>query len=533
MDRRGYGRSAGARGLWVVAVAVVIGGVPGRAGAFPGGYVGTDCGCHAYGSNPITLTPTPADFGPGDTVTFALATEGTGVTAGASVEVVTANGTLSTVSGGGLSLRGSGLSHTSPRPLEDPFEFAWTAPDEPGSVRFLLASVLANGNGASSGDQFSRAVYDFVFGCTAHTFYIDLDGDGFGQRGETWEACEWQPPEGFASTDDDCDDYRAWINPGASEQCDGVDEDCDGIADNGFETVMQVPDADGDGFYGALEATSDEAHLGCFMEGFATQPGDCQPYLADAFPGATEVCNGYDDNCDGRIDEGLVPYCGVGQCIRVAPSCDPEACEPGPPSPEVCNRLDDDCDGVIDNDAPCPPGETCEYGRCVSPVDGTETTDGGSTDDDDGRGADADTATTSSGPADVAVSESSEGLAPSRVTNASTPPAMSAGCDCRTSPRDATRSGWWLLALLAFRFGSPRPTHCPPRNARRARDGRDDHGHPTRAVSWLSFLHCGAVRSAFVVAKRHRCCPRRVQETTRLHRSWRGTRHRRSRALRS
>ncbi len=52
---------------------------------------------------------------------------------------------------------------------------------------------------------------------------------------------------------------------------------------------------------------------------------------------AVEICNCKDDNCNGQIDEGLLPLnaCG-GPCGCAVP-------------PDVCNGLDDNCDGAIDN----------------------------------------------------------------------------------------------------------------------------------------------------------------------------------------
>ena len=59
-----------------------------------------------------------------------------------------------------------------------------------------------------------------------------------------------------------------------------------------------------------------------------------------------EVCNGIDEDGDGRIDEGLPGVeCGVGACLRTA--CD-GMCVPGEPSAEACGGGDEDCDGVVD-----------------------------------------------------------------------------------------------------------------------------------------------------------------------------------------
>ncbi|MBN1645577.1 hypothetical protein JW868_00895 [Candidatus Woesearchaeota archaeon] len=68
-----------------------------------------------------------------------------------------------------------------------------------------------------------------------------------------------------------------------------------------------------------------------------------------------EVCNGIDDNCDGRIDEGLEIDCGtdVGRCEKGERKCvngEWGYCEKAVlPDLEFCNGIDDDCDGIVDN----------------------------------------------------------------------------------------------------------------------------------------------------------------------------------------
>jgi len=60
-------------------------------------------------------------------------------------------------------------------------------------------------------------------------------------------------------------------------------------------------DADGDG-YGTGVGTSSCTILGV---GYATQAGDCNDTNPAVNPGATETCNGVDDDCDGQTDEGF------------------------------------------------------------------------------------------------------------------------------------------------------------------------------------------------------------------------------------
>ena len=59
------------------------------------------------------------------------------------------------------------------------------------------------------------------------TYYLDVDGDGFGDDGSAMEVCE--QPSGYVSVGSDCDDGDAAVNPRAREVCnDGIDNDCDG-----------------------------------------------------------------------------------------------------------------------------------------------------------------------------------------------------------------------------------------------------------------------------------------------------------------
>jgi len=87
---------------------------------------------------------------------------------------------------------------------------------------------------------------------------------------------------------------------GAPERCDGVDDDGDGLVDNG--PVWAAVDADGDGFGDPATAVllADCSELGPDEVSDASDPDDSD---AARFPGATEQCNGLDDDGDGAIDE--------------------------------------------------------------------------------------------------------------------------------------------------------------------------------------------------------------------------------------
>jgi N-acetylneuraminic acid mutarotase len=67
--------------------------------------------------------------------------------------------------------------------------------------------------------------------CEESRYYADSDGDGHGD-GNAADFCE--PPSGFVSASDDCDDSDPDVHPSAAERCNGVDDDCDGETDEGF-----------------------------------------------------------------------------------------------------------------------------------------------------------------------------------------------------------------------------------------------------------------------------------------------------------
>ena len=201
--------------------------------------------------------------------------------------------------------------------------------------------------------------------CDATTFgFRDQDEDGYVDR----ECCN-EAEDGTRSCGDDCNDIRRESHPGNTEACDGFDNDCDGETDEGVTNTCRV-DGDGDGF-GTSDPESETREACACEEGYSSSTTDCNDGDPEVHPGARELCNDVDDNCDDVVD-GVVEEedvrllececmigdeedCGsdVGECRSGRRFCDSGRwgrCE-GEIAPvrEVCNGLDDDCNGTPDN----------------------------------------------------------------------------------------------------------------------------------------------------------------------------------------
>jgi hypothetical protein len=170
---------------------------------------------------------------------------------------------------------------------------------------------------------------------------MDMDGDLLGDLMSTFTGCT--PPAGYVLNSDDCDDTNASVTT----------------------PTTYYSDVDQDGF-------GDDATAADFC---VTPPsmvaigGDCNDNNNTIYPGAPEICDGFDNNCNGTNDEGLIfntyyldsdndQYgAGIGlvSCqtiplpgyVLVNGDCDDMNPNVYPGATEILdNDLDENCDGV-------------------------------------------------------------------------------------------------------------------------------------------------------------------------------------------
>jgi hypothetical protein len=195
-------------------------------------------------------------------------------------------------------------------------------------------------------------------------WFMDYDDDGFGDAERSYFGCD--PLPGHIEDNTDCDDTDLLSHPGAEEVCDEADNDCDGDTDEDV-TVTVYFDGDHDGFGDAEHALEI-----CTMPfGYADNDDDCDDGAAAAYPGATEVCDGIDNDCDDAVDEDDAddaatwfadadedgfgdPDSSTAACsapegfVSNNTDCNDTTDAIHPDATEVCDDLDNDCDDAVD-----------------------------------------------------------------------------------------------------------------------------------------------------------------------------------------
>ena len=171
----------------------------------------------------------------------------------------------------------------------------------------------------------------------------DDDQDGYCDMKVQWVGAPKICPKGGG----DCDDTDGSIHPGAAEPCDNVDENCDGKVDDGC-------DKDGDGYCDAKIFTIGKP-AAC-----PKGSGDCNDLDKTVNPSAVEICDDLDQNCNGVADDGCDDdkdgYCEdewvlIGSpkvCPKGGKDCNDNSATSYPGAKEICDDVDNNCDYKVD-----------------------------------------------------------------------------------------------------------------------------------------------------------------------------------------
>ncbi|HMV67161.1 MAG TPA: putative metal-binding motif-containing protein [Myxococcota bacterium] len=186
------------------------------------------------------------------------------------------------------------------------------------------------------------------------TALSDDDGDGY---------CESQAqPCSDGAQPGDCNDMFRQVNPAAQEICgDPYDSNCDGSNDNigALGCIPYYIDVDQDRF--GAQGSAPQCQCGPFGQYTVTNDGDCVDNQPTVYPGAPELPDGYDNDCDGVADEGttLTDDDGDGYCESTARPCSDGAmlgdCNDAadyinPAATEICaDAVDSNCNGTIND----------------------------------------------------------------------------------------------------------------------------------------------------------------------------------------
>ncbi|MEC7985385.1 MAG: MopE-related protein [Myxococcota bacterium] len=144
-------------------------------------------------------------------------------------------------------------------------------------------------------------------------WYLDDDIDGYGDPNNSVASCD--QPSGYVANPSDCDDTNININPDGEEVCNTIDDNCDGDIDEATATdaLTWYFDDDSDD-YGDINTTT----LACEQPlGYVIDSSDCDDTDGTTYPGADEICDGIDNDCDDTTTEIGTALCPATNCNEI------------------------------------------------------------------------------------------------------------------------------------------------------------------------------------------------------------------------
>ena len=106
-------------------------------------------------------------------------------------------------------------------------------------VQFRFIGQKGNGSRGDIALDDIRFFGSIDLGFPANQYFVDNDGDEYGEPNNFIWSCASLPPDGYAANNLDCDDNNPFFNPGVAEvPCDGFDNNCNGMDD---DSILPTP----------------------------------------------------------------------------------------------------------------------------------------------------------------------------------------------------------------------------------------------------------------------------------------------------
>jgi len=237
---------------------------------------------------------------------------------------------------------------------DDDADLPFDPPKDEGYVLPEVADPEADSDGDGIKDGQDNCPYD------ANPSQLNSDDD------EGGDACDPDDDNDSDPDETDCDPHDPYVNHLMTELCDGLDNNCDGQVDEAGAVgcFPYYVDNDGDGFgvFDTKQCLCEQSDVGSSMKF-----GDCDDNHPELSPGAPEVCDDIDNDCDAYTDEGCdeddddwcninIPVIGFPATCPFGPGdCydDSNAVNPGMLE-DPGDGVDNNCNGEVDEPIQCP-----------------------------------------------------------------------------------------------------------------------------------------------------------------------------------